>query len=221
MNVAQYQRLAVLWIEEENSIDQIALVICNLFNLSHETVNNFTERQFLRYIKKTHKIFERIQKVPLLSRYKFKTNAETLTLGQFIEVQHFFKMGNIDGINYVLASIWKDSRDHKLKAEKLLSVNIRHVLTPFLQFIESYESLIKSYSGLFEIEEEEQEEEKEVSNEKAHPFIEQYGWIFSAKQIADHNGITLDQAYELPILQAFNDLAYLKSHQSYMKKISK
>jgi hypothetical protein len=57
--------------------------------------------------------------------------------------------------------------------------------------------------------------------EKPHSFIEQYGWIYSAKEVAQHEGITLDKAFDLPILQAFNALAYLKSEQAYQKYINK
>lgn len=220
MTVQQYQRLATFWNEEGNSIDQIALVICDLFNKSPETVNNFTEKQFLKYLKKTQRVFERLMVAPMFSRYTFKTDAETLTLGEFIEVQHFLKMGKLDGMHYVLATMWRNKSPHKLKADKMQSVNARDVLMSFFQFIESYEALLNSYSGLFEIEEDIEDEEP-VKKEIPHPFIDQYGWIFSAKQVAEHNGITLDEAYELPILQAFNDLAYLKSYQSYMKKINK
>lgn len=41
-------------------------------------------------------------------------------------------------------------------------------------------------------------------------FQRHYGWTYSAVLVAEHERITLDQAYELPVLQFINDLAYLK-----------
>ena len=79
--------------------------------------------------------------------------------------------------------------------------------------------MLASYKGLFEQDKTELEEDAKV--EKPHHFIEQFGWIYSAKQVSQHEGISLDKAFELPILQAFNTLAYLKSEQAYQKHISK
>jgi hypothetical protein len=50
-----------------------------------------------------------------------------------------------------------------------------------------------------------------------------YGWIYQATLIADHEKIKLEDVYNLPTLQALNDLAYLKSKNAYeseqMKKV--
>jgi hypothetical protein len=50
-----------------------------------------------------------------------------------------------------------------------------------------------------------------------------YGWIYQATIIADHEKIKLEEVYNLPTLQALNDLAYLKSKNAYeseqMKKV--
>jgi hypothetical protein len=42
-----------------------------------------------------------------------------------------------------------------------------------------------------------------------------YGWIYQATLIAEHEKIKLDEVYELPTIQALNDLAYLKSKNAY------
>lgn len=41
-------------------------------------------------------------------------------------------------------------------------------------------------------------------------FQRHYGWTYSAVLVAEHERITLDQAFDLPVLQFINDLAYLK-----------
>jgi aryl carrier-like protein len=42
-----------------------------------------------------------------------------------------------------------------------------------------------------------------------------YGWIYQATLIAEHEKIKLDEVYDLPTLQALNDLSYLKSKQAF------
>ena len=220
MTLAEYQRIAGFWNSENDEVTQIALIVCDLYGYTYDEVNNMAPRKFLKLSKKVERSFVGIDAKPWYSMIDLNVDAFSITLGQFIEVQHFLKLGEIDSMHLVAASIWEDKREHKLKAEILLNKNIRYVLKDISTFLLSFAQLLNSYSGLFETEERSDEEE-EAKVEKPHPFIEQYGWIYSAKQIAEHEGITLDKAFELPILQAFNTLAYLKSYQSYQKHISK
>lgn len=220
MTLAEYQRIAGFWDSENDEVTQIALIVCDLYGYTYDEVDNMEPRKFLKLSKKVERSFVGIDKKPIYSRVKLNVDAFSITLGQFIEVQHFLKLGEIDSMHLVAASIWRDKREHKRKAEILLNKNIRYVLKDISAFLLSFANLLNSYSGLFETEERSDEEE-EAKVEKPHPFIEQYGWIYSAKQIAEHEGITLDKAFELPVLQAFNTLAYLKSYQSYQKHISK
>jgi hypothetical protein len=176
-------------------------------------------KEFIKYSNKVTKQFKKLGKNPYFGRLKLETNATKITLGQFIEVQHFLKQGEIDAMHLVTASIWSDSRAHQVKADLLLKKHIRLILADYTTFLQSFAELLQGYKGLFESDE--VAEDDEAVMEKPHPFIEQYGWIYSAKEVAQHEGITLDKAFDLPILQAFNALAYLKSEQAYQKYINK
>lgn len=219
MTLSQYQRLSALWSDQNDEVTQVALIICDLYNYSHEELDNIGPKKFLKYSKKVERSFTRIGKKPWYSMLKLERDAKKITLGQFIEVQHFLKMGEIDSMHLVGASIWKDKRDHGLKSELLRNKKVEHVLEDITSFLLSFAELLVSYKGLFETDEL-QEENEDAKLEKPHPFIEQYGWIFSAKKVAEHEGITLEKAFELPIIQALNDLSYLKSEQSYQRKIN-
>lgn len=219
MKLSQYQRIVSFWDAENDEVTQVALIICDLFDLSYEDVDKMAPKKFIRLSKKVERLFSKLNKKPFFSRIKFTTDARKINFGQFIEVQHFMKQGEIDAMHLISATIWKDNRDHVTKASILLNLNVRRFLNDYTSFLKSFSDLLKSYEGLFEVEQSEEEEDAIV--EKPHVFIEQYGWIYSAKQIAEHEGISLDQAFELPILQAFNTLAYLKSFQSYQKYINK
>jgi hypothetical protein len=217
MTLQQYQRIAVFYNQSDDEITQVALIVCDMFNLSHEEVDNMQPKQFIKYSNKVTKQFKKLGKKPYFGRLKLETDAKKITLGQFIEVQHFLKMGEIDAMHLVTASIWGSSKAHDVKADLLLKKHIRYILADYTTFLQSFSELLQGYKGLFESE----EVEEDGKMEKPHPFIEQYGWIYSAKEVAQHEGITLDKAFDLPILQAFNALAYLKSEQSYQKYINK
>ena len=218
MTLQQYQRIAGFYSATDDEITQVALIVCDMFNLSHEKVDNMQPKTFIKYSNKVTKRFKKLGKKPYFGRLKLETDAKKITLGQFIEVQHFLKQGEIDAMHLVTASIWRDSKPHNVKADLLLKKDIRLILSDYTTFLQSFAELLQGYKGLFESDEVVEDDGK---MEKPHPFIEQYGWIYSAKEVAQHEGITLDKAFDLPILQAFNALAYLKSEQSYQKYINK
>ena len=56
---------------------------------------------------------------------------------------------------------------------------------------------------------------------KKHVFPERYGWMYSTKEVADYEGIKLNDAYDINIIQALNAMSYLKSKASYEKWQSK
>jgi hypothetical protein len=217
MTLQQYQRIAGFYNQSDDEITQVALIVCDMFNLSHDEVDNMQPKEFIKYSNKVTKQFKKLGKKPYFGRLKLETDAKKITLGQFIEVQHFLKMGEIDAMHLVTASIWGNSKAHEVKADLLLKKHIRYILADYTAFLQSFAELLQGYKGLFESE----EVEEDGKMEKPHPFIEQYGWIYSAKEVAQHEGITLDKAFDLPILQAFNALAYLKSEQAYQKYINK
>ena len=68
----------------------------------------------------------------------------------------------------------------------------------------------KLYSNLFGL-----DPNTHNGDAQADGFNKRYGWIYSASQVAEYERITLDEAYGLPVCQAFNDLAYLKAKSSY------
>jgi hypothetical protein len=220
----QYQRLAGFYDPENDEIQMISLLICDYFGLELNEIYSMNPKKFIRYTKKIIKLFNQVNKKPFWVRIKFETEAKKITLGQFIEVQHFLKDGQSESLHLVGASIWDDKRDHVQKAELISNMPANYVLNDIMKFINSFNDLINLYKGLFEIQEEIQNSEiDEIKNEidEPHEFISKFGWFFSAKQIAAHEGIKLEDAYNLPIVQALNDLAYLKSEQSYKNKKSK
>lgn len=45
--------------------------------------------------------------------------------------------------------------------------------------------------------------------------MRQFGWIYQASLIADHEKIKLMEVYDLPTIQALNDLSYIKSKKAF------
>ncbi len=68
----------------------------------------------------------------------------------------------------------------------------------------------EQYRGLFGLTHENDEAEQKETKNAESVFTENFGWIYSAKQVAEMEGIPLDAVYDLSVIQFLNDLAYLK-----------
>lgn len=86
-------------------------------------------------------------------------------------------------------------------------------------FLQALHKFIKSYKGLFGDRDDEEGSDEGSSGEAVDAFVRRYGWIYSAREIATFEGISLDQCWELPIVQAFNDMAYLKEKARHDKEL--
>jgi hypothetical protein len=227
MTVEQFQNIAQINDSIFDETDKLALIICELYGFTPEQVDNFTTKKFLKYVAKMEKLFIKGFNKPFYSFNCYQTDSNKITLGQFIECQEWLKKQPIEVFHLLAASIYKGNRDnHKKLADKILKKNIKLILNDVTDFIDSLTKLIESYKTLFgsddvQDEEEDLQEVKKKAKLKKHPFIEYHAWEYSATQVAAHNGITLNDSYNLPIIEALNNLVFLKHKQDYEQQQAK
>jgi hypothetical protein len=156
--------------------------------------------------------------VAKVKKFKFNFNIEQLKFGQYIEIQHFVKQGQIEAIHLLAASMCEnEDMSHQQRAEHILQLPFLPVFWNVAHMIEKLNKFNHEYKGLLGIDEEVDEDLKPEQNK----FNERYGWIYSAKKVADFEGISLEAAFDLPVRQAFNDLAYLKELNNYEYELNK
>lgn len=215
MTVDKFQRVYSIQSITTDETEKVCLMLSEVFGLDYTELMLNEVKGVDKYIKRLNKKIETKQG---LFSLKLITDAQKITLGQFIECQHWLKSDPILNLHLIAASILKKRKEHKLDADRILNVDIKRVHDKVYKFIESFRQLIESYSGLFEIEEDIEDKPKRRSQ---HIFPERYGWMFSAKEVADYEGVKLNDAYEINIIQALNTMSYLKSKASYEKWQSK
>ncbi len=76
-------------------------------------------------------------------------------------------------------------------------------------FLQCINGIDKRYPILFGERANKTDEESGSENIES-VFAKHYGWIYSATVVADHERISLDAAFELPVFQFLNGLAYMK-----------
>jgi hypothetical protein len=222
ITVEMYQYINEINETDMDQIDKILFTMAFLTGKSEQEFDKINKYKFAQLQRQFKQRFEQLnmqgKERERIKDLKFNFDICKVTLGQFIEVQHFYKKNYLNNLHLIAASFSTcDKLSHVERADKILKMSLLPVLYNVTKFLEVIKKLSDQYSGLFGIEDMEQEDLKPLSN----GFNEQYGWIYSAKKVAEFEGIKLDEAYDLPIIQAFNDLSYLKAHQEYEAEINK
>jgi hypothetical protein len=210
VTVKQFQNIAE--IKAIDDISHMALIVCSLYGYSEDYVDNMKPSKALKLFEKVGKKVTRCEKPLLFFTRKMQTDAFKLTFGQFIEINYWLKSGEIESYHLIAASAI-GSDNHKALADKILHGNVRRILLPVRKLLHSYAELLSAYSNLFEIE----DKQSEGESEPPHPFIEQYGWLFTAKQVSEHLGLNVNDVYKIGIVEAFNTMAYLKTFNQYQE----
>lgn len=217
MTVAELQAINKINKTTPDTFEQLGYIICELYSMTVEEVNALSGKEVLRRMAAIQKEVAATAKwwtrqIPL------QTDATKITFGQFIECQQWLKCGDsVQVLDMVAASILIDRTEHSKDVAMIRKVSFARIKEQVDKFILSMNDMLMQYKGLFEID----VDEKEDRDENEHPFISQYSWILSAAELAKHERITLDKAFDLPVLQAFNGLAYLKAKALYEKMKSK
>jgi hypothetical protein len=216
MTVREYQIVYKHNNNIKDEVERMAFIVMDLFNLPYSKVDSMSKRTFLKKVNKVTKKFKQTFKKPFYCLLKLETDATKINLAQFIEASYFLKSDPIPNLHFLAATLLKKkNKKHAVESEKMLNTNINYIMSDCVNFINSLQVLLMSYKGLFQIPDEEQERIIEKPIIKSHPFVEKYGWIFSAKQVAEFEGIPLEKAYDLNIIHALNTLSLLKSKKDY------
>ena len=65
------------------------------------------------------------------------------------------------------------------------------------------------------------EDEPEGESQNVQDFDGRFGWLYNAKQVADFEGISLDECFEKDVTSFLNYLIYLKAYSSHQEKLMK
>jgi hypothetical protein len=92
--------------------------------------------------------------------------------------------------------------NHEQVANDMLDVDFVTGYSSAVKFIYSIKNLNEKYKGLFD--------DGGDVEDNGKGFSKDYIWLFNAKSVAEFEQISIDEVWELPIIQFLNDLGYLK-----------
>jgi hypothetical protein len=218
---SKFKRLEEINNRQISDEDKLLFSTCIVYGISENTLDNMNPKEAAKKILKVGKLLNEVPKFEakkFILPYAINYNTSSLTFGKYIEIAYFLQEGVLKNAHLIVASCAKSLKNisHSKKADYFLHKTIEYTLGAAMQITNNFNDFNKGYKGLFGAVKINDEGREEPVKEDA--FIKQYGWIFSATQVAEHEKITLDAAFQLPVIQALNDLAYLKSKGKYLEK---
>lgn len=216
----KYQQVEEVNKREIPDIDKTLFSACFVFDLTEHELDNTAPDKVLRMTTKMQQIFEtpfNPKALTKIGRYVINYDVSKMTFGQYIELAFFLadKTKATQFAHYIMATISRQrmrkhkTSDHRRKANYFLNQPVENVIGCINVIVDSFNRFNTEYKSLFGI-------DPGVSgNVQNEDFNKRHGWIYSATQVAQHEGITLDAAFALPVRQALNDLVYLKAKEKY------
>lgn len=218
ITLGKYQQIEKINKAELPDMDKVLHTACIVYGKTEHEVNNERPAVVLKMISNIQSVFEtplRTKSLRRIGHYVINYDMAKITFGQYIELSFFFANGVEKNIHYILATMsyrWMRkyiTSGHRKRADYFLRQPIELTIGALNKIQEGYAQFNNQYSHLFGI-------DIEVSgNVQNDEFNKRHGWIYSATQVADHERITLDQAFALPVRQAFNALIFLKAKGKY------
>lgn len=215
ISLYQFQQIQVYNAKEDMSdMDKVLWSTCAVFGLTEFELNNMKLKKASRLINKMTLLFKETPSADpqkKIGEYILNYEPGTMTLGQYISLGHYLTHDPIQNAHKVLATISSpyNPDGQETRSDYFLKQAITKILGTIKLFSEKFLSFNKEYKNLFGL---------GTGDGETDPFHKRFGWISSAVRIANHNIISLDEAYGLPVRQAFNDLAYLKAKDIYDEK---
>lgn len=218
ITAGMYQQIEAINKQGIPDIDRVLYTACVVFGKTEFEIDNENPAKVVKMMAKMQRIFEspfNPKTVDRIGDYDINYDVSRITLGQYIEITFFIGRGPIDNAHYILASMsgrWRKKKllsDHRARADYFLTQPVEQVIGAVNLIQENYILFNSQYQELFGV------DPDVVGNVQGNEFNKRYGWVFSATQVAHHEGVSLETAYGLPIRHAFNDLLFIKSKGKY------
>lgn len=230
ITLGKYQQIDLINSQDHTDIDKVLFSACVIFDMTEYEMDNADPEQAVKMMAKMQSIFEtpfNPKALTKIGKYIINYDVSKMTFGQYIELAFFLsdRTKVTQYAHYIMATISRQwprkhtAKDHRKKANYFLNQPVEGVIGCVNRAVESFNQFNAEYKGLFGV-------DKNVSGDvQEEEFNKRHGWIYSATQVAQHEGITLDDAFALPVRQALNDLVFIKAKGKYeadqLRKLNK
>lgn len=162
--------------------------------------------------------------------YRIHDDIYQMNAARYVEVITFAK-DSVGNMHKLLASMvvpqqwtilgmtdlpYKDE-DHQYLSDQMLDADYGDIYSALVSMMNSISKITEEFGYLW------QGEQGESTGAVAAAFSKIWGWVYQTKLVAEFEGISMEQAWALPVRQYLNDLCYIKMKrevdEEYMRKM--
>jgi hypothetical protein len=232
LNVFQYQQLEKILLGE-NPLGHAMRIIAIINSTTESQVEKYSHKRLLKELQKIKFLITQFDGKPKdyiqigLKRYICNYDINKVNTARYIETKVFAK-DFVQNLHKVAASMViptvltplgyftkrYNATLHSIYSQDIQEANFVDVYFSVTKYVKMIADLDSNYKGLYDEIDQDMESQQQRGGSR---FVEFYGWQYCAKIVAEHENITLDAAYNLPVIQFLNDLSYLKAERDYIK----
>jgi hypothetical protein len=217
ITLAQFQEIERINSRQLSDMDKALFSVCVIYGVTEYELDSTDPKKALKMVNRVTQIFESsfIPKAQnKIGRYFINYEVSSMSFGQYIELA-FFLQDSVRHAHYIMATISKrwlqkhTASDHRKKSEFFLSRPVTEIIGCVGLIKVRFDEFNNEYKPLFGL-------DKAVAGDvQADDFNKRHGWIYSATQVKEHEGITLEETFSMPVRQALNALVFLKAKGKY------
>lgn len=222
LTLEKYKTIDAIMSDNIPELDKTLYCICALWDYAPEELDKENPLKVVKMAAKLEKLFKfKISAPTIIGIYKINYDISNITFGQYIELSYFFQGNIIENSNFIVASVAKSpfKSSHVSRAKYFLNKHVGSVVGAMNKVRAGFIQINKEFGSLFGLDGD--MHEKAQTDSFMQYFNNRYGWIFSAEVLAKYNNISIDEAYNLPVKRALNDLVYLKAKSKYEYLLTK
>lgn len=154
--------------------------------------------------------------------YNVVSEFDKITTAQFIDLQMYLKQP-YDSLHKILSilvipnkHLYNEGYDiNKLQEDILNELNVEYAFGIFELFNNNLKDIIENFKGLFGDNDEVEGEDSESNINNQNDFNHRWGWFYLAEQVSKVKSCTLDNIFDLNVIQFLNLCSYLKEKNQY------
>jgi hypothetical protein len=236
MTVAQFQKLSKIYELDLPEEDKARMYVKSLANLTDGQINTMHVKKFNKICAKVQRAFEvkgydlqngKPRKYFMIGgkvyRFNYDLKRPPNNAARYMEVATYSN-DIIGNLHLILASMvtpikwfravvpkaWQ--HEHIANDMKKLDFAVAYHAAVF--FLESFQEINEVFASLFNVGNHSEDDEGEGKPDPT-GFTSNFGWIYNAKMVSEFEGISVDDATDLPVLQFLNDLNYIKTKRAF------
>lgn len=217
---------------ELKDVDNEVTIISIILDVSEDDLYEMDFKKFLKLVNELEFVSSPLSMTNHSTDFQFNNehyhliDLYKMTIGEFIDLENYFKEEYIFNLPKIISILYRKKIDGKIEpydnwveedAIAMGELGVGYVFGVIAKYLEFRRLIYSSYEGLFNMSDDEDiedefeiEEDSDSPNEEVENKNAKWGWDALLYKLANENPLKIEEATNLPLIQALNTLSMIK-----------